>query len=84
MRSREVMMDFWIKDLRFAVRSLLARPGFAIIAGLTLTLGIGMNSLIFSLVNAVMIAPLPFQDADRLVMVWETFERNQMERRASL
>ncbi len=69
-------MDLWINDLRLAFRSLSARPGFTSIALLTLTLGIGLNSLIFSLVDAVMISPLPFRDPEKLVMVWETFERN--------
>ena len=74
-------MDLWINDLRLAFRSLSARPGFTSIALLTLTLGIGLNSLIFSLVDAVMISPLPFRDPEKLVMVWETFERNGLERR---
>src|SRR5216110_2551967 len=60
-----------MNDLRFACRQLLKNPGFAAVAVLTLALGIGGNTAIFSGVNAVLLRPLPFQDADRLVTVWE-------------
>lgn len=58
-------------DLRFAFRSLRKQPGFAAIAVLTIALGVGANSAIFSVVDAVMLRPLPFQDADRVVVVNE-------------
>jgi len=58
-------------DVRLAVRQLIAAPGFTLVAGLTLTLGIGVNSAIFALADAALIQPLPFGRADRLVMLWE-------------
>ena len=64
------MMDSLIKDLRFAIRSLVKRPGFTAITLIALALGIGANTAIFSLVNAVILRPLPYPDSDRLVWVY--------------
>ena len=64
------MMDSIFKDLRFAIRGLIKRPGFTAITLLALALGIGANTAIFSLVNAVVLQPLPFPEPDRLVWVY--------------
>jgi putative ABC transport system permease protein len=63
-------MDAFLKDLGFAARSLRKNPAFAVTALLTLALGIGASTAIFSVVNAVLLQPLPYPRADRLVIVW--------------
>src|SRR5687767_7656336 len=61
-----------VRDLRYGIRTLTKSPGFAIAGIVILGLGIGVNTAIFTVVNAVVLKPLPFPDADRIVRLWHT------------
>src|SRR2546423_4979587 len=73
-------MDNLLQDIRFTVRTLLTNPGFAALTIACLTLGIGVNSTIFSVVDTVAIRPLPFRDPGGLVSLHTTHQANGIDR----
>ncbi len=68
------------KDIQYGFRNLVKRPSYTAIALITLALGIGANSAIFSVVNSVLLRPLAYRDSDRLVMIWGNFSKLNIER----
>ena len=70
-------MEALYQDVRYGLRSLARRPGFALVAILTLALGIGVNSAIFSVIDAVLLEPLPYPEPDRIVALWEVDEQGE-------
>jgi predicted permease len=73
------MIDTLKQDLRYSLRSLLARPGFMVAAVLTLALGIGANTAIFSVVNGLLLKPLPYADGERLVLVHNVYPQQGLD-----
>jgi putative ABC transport system permease protein len=76
--TRDSLMSVVLQDLSYAIRVLKRQPGFALIVVLTLGLGIGANTAIFSVLNGVLLRPLPFADPARLVVAWETYRPREI------
>src|SRR5215510_1612351 len=73
------MNTIW-QDLRYGARMLIKSPGFALVAIVTLALGIGANTTIFSVINSLLLKPIPFPDAERLALVWESQANDPKDR----
>src|SRR5687768_189481 len=73
-------MDGFFQDVRYSIRALLKRPGFTSVAVLTLALGIGATTAIFSVVNGVLLRGLPYRDEARVVTLWQTNLKSGVER----
>src|SRR5687768_14272092 len=76
--ARMTDMDRLLPDLSHAFRHLVRAPGFAAVALLTLTLGIGANTAIFSILQSVVLRPLPYGEPERVVMVWSESDKGEM------
>jgi putative ABC transport system permease protein len=73
-----MQLDLWWNDVRFAWRNVVKRPGFAVLVIMTLALGIGVNSAVFALIDAVLLRPLPYPQPERLVFIWETLPAHEV------
>src|SRR3989442_15311092 len=76
-------MDKIIQDLRYAFRMLVKRPTFSVVVIITLGLGIGANTAIFTVVDAALIRGLPYKNPDRLMQVWENTPQEKTNKRGS-
>lgn len=76
----ESPMSSFVQDLRYALRTLMKQPGFTVVVVLTVSLGVGATTAMFSIVNGVLLQPLPYHNADELVRVWESDRFNQTQR----
>src|SRR5262245_30779035 len=77
-RRTNMFADLW-QDLRYGARMLIKNPGFTLITVATLSLGIGANTAIFSVINGVFLNPLAYYEPERLMMIWEKLTRGQLE-----
>jgi len=76
-------MEPLLQDLRYGLRRLLRNPGFTVVAVLSLALGIGANTAIFSVINTVLLRPLPYENPEQLMVVWESNRQNSVSRSPS-
>src|SRR4051812_39924727 len=72
------MLNQFFQDLRYGARMLQSKPGFALAAILTLALGIGANTAVFSVIDALLLKPLPYADSERLVDIYNTYPHNDL------
>jgi putative ABC transport system permease protein len=77
-RRTNMIADLW-QDLRYGVRMLVKRPGFALVAVFVLALALGANTAIFSVIEGVLLRPLPYRDADRLCVLWKSVPARNIE-----
>ena len=77
-------METFFRDLRYSVRMLIKSPGFTAVAVISIALGIGANTTVFSVINAVLLKSLPYKDPNSLVLVWgDTQDRSEPEKTQS-